>query len=118
MKVRSTIKACRRKSVKIKYADMIQLSMRKIYEIQRKITPDCLLCDDGQAIIFAIIDVFVRNECRSQRDENKDFDGESIESHSSSIYTGLHFWGFHILHFLHYNTIITIRTNESILGFE
>jgi len=34
-----------------------------------------------------MIDLFVMNECRSQRDENEDFGGESIEPHSSFIYT-------------------------------
>lgn len=73
---------------------MLQFSIRKIYEIQRKITPDCLLCDDCQANIFAIIDLFVINVCRNQRDELEDCDEGSIESHSSSNYIGLHFWEF------------------------
>jgi len=97
---------------------MLQFSKRKIFEIQRKITPDCLLCDGSQANMFAIIDLFVISECRNQRDENQDFDGESTESHGSSIYAGQHFWGFHIFHSLHYNTVITSRTNKSIHCFE
>ena len=111
-------KACRRTPIKIYLTYMIQFSIRKIYEIQPKITPDCLLCDDRTANIFAVVDLFVTNECRSLMDEHEESDEESIESHSPSIYTALHFWGFHILHSVHYNEIITIRTNECIHWFE
>jgi hypothetical protein len=63
----------------------LQFSIRKIYEIQQKITPDCLICDDCQTNIFAIIDLVVINECRVQRGELEDCDEDSIiPSHSPS----------------------------------